>query len=187
MLLLLGRVQAPVSLDVRDGAGNAEVLLLQHGSIVLHAFTVIRPQFLIHNLGRDGEGREGIGAHTVQHNPTAGPHAHYKTLPPPHQILSGVRSGQEEIDVLTLFVPGHEQIAVIGVVRQDVIHSGCLDDAAERGVGPHVGDLFSQTPDLPSVIEAFKVLLYCSDHRPISFSVCMEQIISRPAAKTIIK
>ena len=55
------------------------------------------------------------------------------------------------------------------MVGQDIIHAGRFDDAAERGMGPHIGNLFPQAPDLPAVIQAFQILFNGFDHGSLSF------------------
>ncbi|MCJ7546922.1 MAG: hypothetical protein MUP30_08890 [Deltaproteobacteria bacterium] len=168
VLLLFRGMQAPVALDVRDGAGNAEVLLLEQLPVSFHPLGVVRLDLLVHDIGRDGKGGEGVGAHAVEDDPSAAPHADDKTFPPTEQVLGRPRGGQEEIDLLPFLVARHKEIAVIGMVRQDIVHRRPLNDAAQGRMGAHVSDLFAQAPDLPSVIEAIEILFDCSNHRSIS-------------------
>jgi hypothetical protein len=60
------------------------------------------------------------------------------------------------------------------MVGQGIVHAGGFDDAAEGRVGPHIGYLFPQTPDLPAVVQALKILFDCFDHGSLSFPLKKE-------------
>jgi hypothetical protein len=104
----------------------------------------------------------------MNNDASAGSYADNVAFPSPQKILRRFRGGKQEISLLSVLVLRHEQVPEIRMVGQDIIHAGGFDDAAKGRVGPDIGYLFSQTPDLPAVIHTFKILFNCFDHGLLS-------------------
>ena len=138
-------------------------------AVILDPLPVAGFQFTVHDLGGDGKGRQGIGAHAMDHDPAAGPDPDRVAFAPPEHVFHRSRGGQKEIDIFAILVLGYKKMPIIGMVRQDIIHGCRSDNGAYRGVGADILHLFSQTPDFPSIIQTLKILLDCFNHLCLSF------------------
>ena len=68
------------------------------------------------------------------------------------------------MSIFTVFVLGHKDGAKLWVVGHNIVHSRSADNAPDGGMRPDILYSFAKAIDYPTVVQAFQILLDCSNH-----------------------